>query len=112
MNKLLSWKIFKPDILKTLDTLHKNQWLPYQTLREQQNDAFVKLIEHCRENVPYYRNLQGIDQVNSLSDIAKLPFLTKSIIKDNFESLKSQNFPKSRFIHMTTGGSTGESLVF
>ena len=112
MQAPLTWKIFKPEILKTLDTLHKNQWLPHNTLKNRQNAAFMRLINHCRQNVPYFKNISELGQVNSLTDITKIPFQTKRIIKDNFSDFKSENIPDSRFIHMTTGGSTGESLIF
>ncbi len=112
MHPPLTWKIFKPQILKTLDTLHKNQWLPYNTLKNRQNDAFMRLIDHCRKNVSYFKNIPELNQVHSLSDIEKIPFQTKLIIKNNFPEFKSENFPDSRFIYMTTGGSTGESLIF
>lgn len=42
----------------------------------------------------------------------KIPFLTKEIIQNNLEDLVAQNYPRSKFHYVTTGGSTGIPMGF
>lgn len=61
------------------------------------------------ENIPYYKNtfdLYGfrIDDFKSLSDIKKVPYLTKEIMQTEIDSLYTDKLDKPIAIH--TGGST------
>jgi phenylacetate-CoA ligase len=65
--------------------------------------------------VPYYRKLfikEGINPENflSLSDIRKIPFLTKDIIKSHYSEFISDDCNVEDLEYMTTGGSTGAPL--
>ena len=67
------------------------------------------------QNVPYYREVfatTGFDprDVGSIEDLQALPFLTKPLIRENVESLKSRSAGK--LVRYNTGGSSGEPLVF
>jgi phenylacetate-CoA ligase len=74
-----------------------------------------KFLIQVEERVPYYRQLfadAGFDPQNymSSSDLANLPFLTKEVIRTNMDYLLAENAGQvSRF---STGGSTGEPLIF
>lgn len=95
-----------------LHTALYTQWLPYDKLKQLQEEKFKALINHCKVHVPYYRNLQSIDHVQSLSDIQYLPFLTKAIVREQTHGLKSDDCLEKYFIPITTSGSTGEPLDF
>ncbi len=98
--------------MRKLDELIENAYRPIEALRRQQESAFLRLVDHARINVPYYRNaLDGIE-VKSLDDITSIPFLTKSLIRGHMEELKAENIPARRFLPNSTGGSTGEKLEF
>ena len=98
--------------MKKLDELIENAYQPEEVLKRQQEAEFIKLIDHARVNVPYYRDvLEGIE-VRSLDDISSIPFLTKKAIQENMDELKAVNCPGKRFIPNSTGGSTGERLDF
>lgn len=103
--------------LKTYHFLKKSQYWNSEQIEQYQTTQFKKLIEHAYTNVPYYkrifdeRNLKPED-IQTLSDLQKLPFLTKEIVRENIVDLKAQNFPKSSFEYVTTGGSTGIPLGF
>lgn len=73
------------------------------------------LVTHAYENVPYYRktwDALGIkpSDIQQLSDIEKLPVLSKQDIKDNFDDFKANN--QQNPITKTTGGSTGSPFKF
>lgn len=104
--------IFRKNKLKKIQELDKTQWLSLAQIKEIQNRKFLKLMKHCKENVPYYKEIDGLNEVRSLKDIMRLPFLTKKIIRGNYINLRATNFPDKYFIPNYTSGSTGETLNF
>ena len=82
-----------------------------------QNERLKNLISYTYDNVPYYRhifderNLKPED-INSSSDLIKMPILTKQIIRKNFNQLRASLFPRKDAVLTVTGGSTGEPLEF
>lgn len=91
-------------------------WLPAERIAELQWVKLQKLISHCWQQVPYYRERWtslGIGHpgdIRSPSDYAGLPVLTKQEVRDNFERLKAHSL-RDRLLYKTTGGSTGEPLT-
>jgi len=93
------------------------QWRPLQDLRDDQFRRLKALLRHAYETVPFYRGMfheRGIhpDEIETRADYAKLPCLTKDIIKANRESLLSSRFKVAELHPNSTGGSTGEPLQF
>lgn len=72
-----------------------------------------KLLKHCYQNVPYYKNL--FDKLNihpedikNLSDYSRyIPELTKQDITQNFNDLTDKNIPLDKLCYDSTSGSTG-----
>ncbi|MCL4553148.1 MAG: hypothetical protein M1305_06320 [Candidatus Marsarchaeota archaeon] len=99
------------------DDLCQSQWLAKPALQELQLSKLKRLFQHAYASVPYYRELLnecGVvpDKIRDESDILKVPFLTKELVRNNFSRLKSSALgPKSLF-PSATGGSTGEPLRF
>ncbi|MBR1785938.1 MAG: phenylacetate--CoA ligase family protein [Paludibacteraceae bacterium] len=86
-------------------------------LEQLQNSRMQRLILHCYNKVPYYRNL--FRQLNltpndfqTREDLQKLPILTKQIVRDHFEELKADNIGDYKVLHGSTGGSTGTPMQF
>jgi len=98
--------------LDKLEELIENQYRPAEAIRQQQESKFLELIRHAEENSPYYRKILKNIKIEKLEDITRIPFLTKQKIHENIEEIKAQNLPEERFIHNSTGGSTGEKTVF
>jgi phenylacetate-CoA ligase len=100
------------------DFLEKSQWWSSAELENYQNEKLSKLIKHAYENVPYYKKLfeqnkLHLDDIKTAADLAKIPILTKRIIRENFpQQITARNIQKIRFVAASTGGSTGEPLVF
>ena len=92
-----------------------SQWWHEDQLKEFQLARLCELLTHAQNHVPYYRTLfneTGFNatSVNSLDDLASLPFLDKSKIRGNTDALKSDRaVGLSKF---NTGGSSGEPLIF
>jgi phenylacetate-CoA ligase len=95
--------------------MEESQWWSTERLEAFRIERLRVFLEKLSREVPYYRDLFrqiGFDpaSVNSISDLGKLPFLTKEVIRANTESLKnSQAQGLARF---NTGGSSGEPLIF
>jgi len=104
--------IFRKNKLRKIEELNRTQWLSLPKIKDIQERRFVELMEHCKRNVPYYKNVDGLSEVRRLKDITQLPFLTKKLIRENLKSLKAINFPEKYFIPNFTSGSTGEALNF
>lgn len=76
-----------------------------------------RLLLHCQENVPYYQRTFaeiGFDarEFSSLQDMQKLPVLTKSDILNNKKDFIARNAHELKPREASTGGSTGNPLVF
>ena len=110
-------KYMGTNIQAQLAFLERSQWWKPEQLEELQNKKLRALIKHAYENVPYYHRLFrriGLkpDDIKTKEDLAKIPLLTKDIIRKNLNQLKARNIPKSRFIEAHSSGSTGEPLKY
>ena len=90
--------------------------MPYDQLRALQNERFMKQIRHVWENVPYYRQKMEekgitIDDIQSIDDLHKLPFLTKADLRDAYPyGLLGKPLSECVRIH-STSGTTGKRVV-
>lgn len=96
-------------------SLERTQWLDGTQLAALQLERLRKLLAHAAAEVPYYRDLLRqrrvtADDMRSIADLARLPFLTKALIRGNVERLKSVT--AGRLTRSNTGGSSGEPLTF
>lgn len=97
--------------------LKKTQWLSRDELRSLQETQLRKLIRHAYHHVAYYRELFDRlqlrpDDIRTIEDLRKLPFLTKDIVRENiYFDLLSDNHSKRRILKVTTSGSTGEPFT-
>jgi len=95
--------------------LERSQWWVPERLKGLQLERLQALLSHVNEHVPYYRALferTGFDprSVRELSDLERVPTLSKADIRANANALKS-----SRAVGLArsnTGGSSGEPLIF
>ena len=113
LKTLMHYKVFR----ETYNFLKKSQWWNKEQIEKYQIQELSKLLIHAYDNVPYYTKIfdkLGLKpkDIKLISDLNKIPFLTKEITKENLEDLKAINYTKSKFEQLTTGGSTGQPLVF
>lgn len=97
--------------LKKLDEMSKEDIFQYQY------NVIKDLLHYAYKHVPYYTEL--LDQVKfkpeqykHLEDIQAIPFLTKSLIRENVNKLVSDKVPPNLLKIVRTGGSTGAPLEF
>jgi phenylacetate-CoA ligase len=76
----------------------------------------VQLLTHCRKFVPYYAKI--MNEIGDSFDedpvgyLQHLPILTKEIIREHFDELKSSDLERRKWYFNTSGGSTGEPVRF
>jgi len=95
--------------------MEDSQWWSAARLRELQLMRFKALLRHSQAHVPYYHDLFANigfapESVTDLTDLARLPFLTKADIRAHTEALKADD--AEGLARFNTGGSSGEPLIF
>jgi len=89
---------------------------PVDELRKIQNEKLVKQVKHVYDNVEYYRKLmeeKGVtpEDIKSVDDLHKLPFLTKSDLRDAYPyGLLATDLKNCVRFH-STSGTTGRRVV-
>ena len=90
--------------------------MPYEQLRDLQNEKLLKQVRHVWDNVPYYRakmEAKGVtpDDIQSIDDLHKLPFLSKADLRDAYPyGLLGKPLSECVRIH-STSGTTGKRVV-
>jgi phenylacetate-CoA ligase len=106
------------EILDGIDAIAALERLRPDQLRSRQLDLLRRLMRHAVVSIPYYRELfaeSGFDpeDLHALSDLKRLPVLTKEIINHRREEMVSDSHRRSGNLRRSvTGGSTGTPLVF
>ncbi len=95
--------------------LEQSQWLTKDQLDQLQSQRLRDFIHSVSASVPYYQalfNELNLDpnSIRSATDLQKLPFLTKQIIRANTDRMKAVDAKSLN--QFNTGGSSGEPLVF
>jgi len=90
--------------------------MPYEQLRQLQNEKLLKQVRHVWDNVPYYRQKmeeKGVtpEDIQSVDDLHKLPFLSKADLRDAYPyGLLGK--PLSECVRIqSTSGTTGKRVV-
>ena len=90
--------------------------MPYEQLRELQNERLLNQVKHVWDNVPYYRKKmeeKGVtpDDIRSVDDLYKLPFLTKDDLRNAYP-YGLMGKPLSECVRIqSTSGTTGKRVV-
>jgi phenylacetate-CoA ligase len=108
-------RLKRHDSVAVRKSMEESQWWGRARLQELQLARLRQLLSHAQQHVPYYRDLfTGIgfraEDVQSLDDLARLPFLDKAAIRGNTEALKADN--ARDLARFNTGGSSGQPLIF
>lgn len=108
-------RLKKHDTVRIRKALEHSQWQSPTELRASQSQRLRAFMQKIYADVPYYQQMfdaLGVKpaDISSPADLVKLPFLTKSLIRENFTALTASSAgPLQRF---NTGGSSGQPLVF
>ncbi len=101
--------------LLTLRSLLRSQWLPPERLAALQRERLRRIVRHAAAACPLYAErfaAAAIDPaaVRELSDLARLPLLTKADVRGRAADLFSRRHRRGAMVPARTGGSTGTAL--
>jgi phenylacetate-CoA ligase len=111
----LQERLKKHDTVAVRRDMEAAQWWSADRIAALQLKHLQTFLADIAVHVPYYRELFAREKfdpacVRSVTDLQRLPFLTKSVIRNHTEALKhAQAQGLARF---NTGGSSGEPLIF
>ncbi|MGO8986436.1 MAG: phenylacetate--CoA ligase family protein [Terriglobales bacterium] len=105
------------DTLQVLEQIEQAPFRSPEEVREKQFSDLLALLSHAESRVPYYRRLfstLGIksEDIRNWDDFARLPILTKDIIRENQRDLIREDVPLEKLTPHFSGGSTGVPLKF
>jgi phenylacetate-CoA ligase len=105
------------DTLEQLAAMEPAPFAPPEKVRENQFKKLSTLLAHAESHVPYYREMfrdLGITSrdIRSSSDFARLPVLTKEIVRERLGDLVREDVPLDSLSPHFSGGSTGVPLKF
>jgi Coenzyme F390 synthetase len=105
------------EILKLRSTFEKSQWYTEEEQALYQERLLRRIIEHAYRNVSYYRDLFDSIRlkpadIRRLSDLNKLPLLTKTVLRAQFGRLEASNSYAYRPRILRTSGTTGQRTQF
>jgi phenylacetate-coenzyme A ligase PaaK-like adenylate-forming protein len=99
-------------VLKDLET---SQWLSGSEMQELQFRRLQKYLQFAYDNTTYYREVfdeHGCrpNGIQDFEDFQRLPYLTRELLREKFESLRSTE-RIAGIQKMSTGGSTGSPVT-
>ena len=110
------WKYIKhSNVLSCYKALRNHQWNTLEENKKIQRKKLYQMIKYADRNIPYYKkiikkhNIQ-FSENTIFEDIKRFPFLTKDIIRNNFDKL--YKFRDHTYYRNSSGGSTGEPVIF
>jgi len=101
--------------VRRLRELEASQWWSRERIEAERVPRLRAFLANAQRRVPYYRQLFAVagfepTSVTAVSDLARLPMLSKALIRTHAEELKATDAPPLK--RYNTGGSSGEPLVF
>lgn len=96
---------------------NKNLKKSQSQIENEQFELLKNNLIYCYENIPYYKKIfkeSDFDPYKMISknELKKLPYLTKDIIRSEYDNLQNPLISKSEYVEHFTSGSTGEKLKF
>ena len=96
--------------------LEESEWWDRQRMADYQDERLRTVVRHAYEHVPYYRELfdrHGISaaKFRGREDLAKIPLLTREIIKSRIADLRSRRPEDRSLAEGHTSGTTGSPLT-
>jgi phenylacetate-CoA ligase len=123
MRRWLAWNVWfrlqetakGHETFRILAEMERADRLSVSQLQELQRDRLSSFIASCFEHVPYVRRMMqdaGVtpEAICAPSDLSRLPLMTKRDVRSHRQALKADN--ARHLSPFTTGGSTGEPLIF
>ena len=91
---------------KYLGQLLKSQWYGEKEMREVIERSFITILHHAVRNVPFYKDLVKrskirIEDIKGISDLEKLPIVSKEEIREHGKRFLAENMKKKDFLFIS-----------
>lgn len=101
---------------KYYDIFRQNLSLSKEQMRNLQDKYVQQIVKYAYNHTKYYRDMLDSlkikpAEIKCKEDLKKLPLLTKSIIKENIDLIKSDDHHSKNLIEITSSGSTGNQAI-
>ena len=123
MKKLLRYLLYKTkfgEVTKKYSKIKNFPYLPKEVNEQKMLSKLNSILNYAYQNIRYYHELfdrcgivkNGQIELKSKEELQKIPFLTKDIINKQKENLYSKEIKSRKAFKSTSGGSTGEPVIF
>ena len=107
----------KGKLFQYLREIEASQYFPPDEIRELNWQRLKAILQHVYDKIPYYRksfDAAGMTpgDVQSESDLLRLPILEKRQVQDHLDELVVPDWPQNNIMTDQTGGSTGTPVRF
>src|SRR5690242_11817016 len=123
MHRWMVWNVLMPlheglkghPSFRILRELEAAEVLDVDGMMNLRAEKLRRLIAYAHQNVPYVRRIMdeagiGVSGIQTPADLRKLPLMRKADVRANRESMRSRIAGK--LTQFSTGGSTGEPLIY
>jgi phenylacetate-CoA ligase len=100
---------YAPRMFSLLRELREHERWTAEEINAYQLQALKRIIQHARTTSPFYAEYPDIN-LRSPGDVARLPLLTRELVRENGERLASRAVQSAERIRVGTTGTTGASL--
>jgi phenylacetate-CoA ligase len=115
-NYIPNWYKLGPRYRRFINFLSTSEGWSDEKKKEYQLKRLKDIVLYCYNNVPYYKSTFDKNSINphinSFNEFLKIPIISKKEIIDNTDDLISKQYSKKKLLVKTTGGSTGDALIF
>jgi len=88
-------------------TLWRSQYYSPQRLESLQWHLLSRMLQHCRDKVPYYEKHLGSLRIERLEDLSAIPILNKDTVWQHPNEFKARDFKRYQPRPIRTSGTTG-----
>lgn len=105
----LKYRLGGKNFIGTYHLLAESEHWSKERLVRYQKTQLQELLEHAQKNVPFYSNIK-LASSDPFKNLESLPLMDKNQIQQQFNQFVVHNLNDYHYYHVTTGGTTGNSL--
>lgn len=105
------------NLYENIEKIEDSQYWSENRIKDLQLRRVKRIVCHAYQNTNFYKN--KFDEArfdpysfSNLSELEKIPILTKTEIRDNIDTIISKAHQENELHHSETGGTTGVKMMF
>lgn len=97
------------DMLNEIENVSK---MDKESIIKYQNIKLNELMEYCVKKIPFYRDIKLLETKTPIQNLKRFPIIDKETIQETPDKFLNNNISKKSYYEVTTGGTSGNALVF